>query len=184
MRVNTPLIKALATNANTTGFTAKTAATLTPPSGNLVNRIALPDGGGGNVPTWIRIYPYGLGANNDTFDLRLWGWYRGGKPDTFYPTILTQISVTLGNFTGVAGGQVLNTEFFADTIALTALIGEASITAATTRQGTTELYTPANDTPAWILVPLRNAEFIEWDFDQTLNTPTMNALYELVREMA
>jgi hypothetical protein len=149
------------------------------PSGNLVNNIAQSP----NSPVCdrIRIYPYGLGADNDTFDLRLWGWYRGKNPDTFFPVTLLQCSCTISAFTGVAGGQVLDTERFADTISLTALIGEATVTANTTRTGTVELYTPANNTPAYVEVPLRGVELIEWDFDQTLNTPTMNALYQLIR---
>jgi len=183
MRIAGPLQKACAANANTSAFTAKTAAVLTVPSGNLVGQIANVDGGGGRVPNRIRIYPYGLGANNDGFALRLWAWYRGHNPDTWYPSILTQINCTMGSFTGIAGGQVLNTEFFVDTISLVALIGEPTYTADVTRFGRVELYTPANDTPAWVELDLRSAELLEWDFDQTTNTPTMNALYQLVSEV-
>jgi hypothetical protein len=183
MRVAGPLQKACVANVNAAAFTAKTAAQLTVPSGNAVNQIAAVDGGGGRLPNRIRIYPYGLGANNDAFALRLWSWYRGHNPDTWYSSILTQINCTMSAYTGVAGGQVLNTEAFADTISLVALIGEPTYTADVTRFGRVELYTPANDTPAWVELPLREPELLEWDFDQTTNTPTMNALYQLISEV-
>lgn len=198
MNLNRPLIKALPTNAASAAFTAKTVCTtgLTP-LGNAPTqaamdavglvRIAAEGGSGGYVPTWARIYPYGLGSDNDGFSLRLWGWFHiGAGPDgakLWMPTILGEFTALISGFVGVAGAPVLNTERFADTIGIVALDGEYTITADVTRFGTVQLFTPANNTPGCVQVPLRGAEWIEWDFDQTTGTPTMNVLYQLFDEV-
>lgn len=181
-----PLFKARSANATSSGFTAKSAAVFrgTPagdpdamPNTNCI-RLA---GTGGRLSSWLRVFPYGLGSNDNTFDMRIWGWNRivsAGAP-LFFPFILGQFSCTLSSFTGVAGSPLLATELPCDTISITALIGEATMTADTTRAGSTWLYTPANNTPAWVQLRLWGAEFIEFDFDQTAGTPEMNALCQL-----
>ncbi len=197
MNLNRPLIKALATNATSAGFTAKTVLKSgdtplgTNPSAASVAAVGLtlvaaPGGTGGYTPSLIRIYPYGLGADEDAFSIRLWGWWHlGSGPDlakAWMPSLLGEFTCVLGSFAGYAGGPVLNTELFADTMGIVALDGEYTYTADVTRFGTVQLYTPANNTPACVQVPLRGAEYIEWDFDQTTNTPTMNALYQFFDE--
>lgn len=198
MNLNRPLIKALAANANTSGFTAKTVCTTgdTPLGTNptaaamaavgLV-RLAAEGGSGGFVPTWARIYPYGLGGDNDAFSFRLWGWFHlGAGPDLaklWMPTILGEFTAICSTFVGVAGAPVLNTERFADTLTIVANDGEYSYSADVTRFGTVQLFSPQNNTPGCVQVPLRGAEWIEWDFDQTTNTPTCNALYQLFDEV-
>lgn len=191
MNINRHLQKALAANANSSGFTAKTATLaggtgVSAPNSSAI-LVASPETGGGFVPTWIRLYPYGLGSDNDVFSLRLWGWWHlGSGTDNnkmWMPSILTEISCTISAFTGYAGGLVLNTERFADTISLVANVGEYSITAVTTRIGTVQLFSPQNDTPACAQVPLRGCEYIEFDWDQTTGTPTTNCLYQLFDEI-
>lgn len=169
-----PLVKALAVNATTSAFTAKTAAVLTRPSGNLVTDLTagVPSG---KVPARLRLFPYAAAASNDTFAMRVWGWSRVGAT-TYVPAILGDFTCTVGAFTGCTGGDVLSTELFVDTIAIVAATGEATTTANTTRDGTAVLYSPANDTPGYVEVPVRGCELVEFDFDQTLNTPAMNCL--------
>lgn len=178
-----PLRRARAVNSSSSAFTAF-ADTLTEPKGDdgtaagrTIIDIAL--SGGGQVPTFLDIYPFALANNNDTFSLRVLAWQR------LLPTIadgrfqwaaceLTELACTVGASTGVAGGVVLDTELYVDTITI---VSEETITAATTRQGTVQVFSPANDTKAFARIDLEGVEKIELVFDQTLNTPLMNALY-------
>lgn len=175
-----PMFRACPVNANSSGFTTKSAASVTRPTGNFVVPL-VPDGPSFTIPSRVRIWPIGLGSNDDAFSIRIWSWTRigsGPSPGILWvPSELGEYSCTLGNFTGVAGSPVLNTEFFADTITV---VSEPTTVANTTNAGTTEVFSPANDTPAWIELRLRGVELLEFDFDQTTNTPTMNALLEFL----
>lgn len=178
-----PFKKAFATNKNASGFTAKPSTT-TRPSGDGVIELVPPDGHG-FVPSLMRLLVYGLGSDNDVASMRIWAWNRvgsGAAPGTLYvASIIGEFSCTLSAYIGVAGSPILNTERLCDTITLVATVGEATITADTTRQGTVEVYSPANDTPGWVQMPTRCPELLEWDFDQTTNTPTMNCLIQFLR---
>lgn len=177
-QLTAPLVRACVTNANTSSFTAKTAAVIVEPSGNLVYPIAEP---GFEFRGRVRIFPIGLGANNDAYSFRVWGWSRigsGVSPGTLWvPAELGEYSCILGNFIGVALSPVLATEFFADTVAV---VKEPVTTADVTNAGTTEIFSPANDTPGWIELRLRGVEKLEFDFDQTTNTPTCNLLLQFL----
>ena len=197
MNLNRPLIKALPTNVSSAAFTAKTTlASGDTPLGNNptqaaqdavgLKRLAAEGGAGGYIPSNIRIYPYGLGSDNDVFSLRLWGWWHIGEgPDLaklWMPSIIGDFVCTLSTFVGLAGSAILNTERFADTISIVALDGEYTLTSDVTRFGTVQLLSPANQSPACVQVPLRGPEWIEWDFDQSTGTATANALYQLFDE--
>lgn len=181
-QMTSPLVRALATNASSTGFTAKTAGVTTKPSGNLVYPIADP---GYAFRSRVRIFPIGLGSDNDVFSLRVWGWSRCGSGNgeagiIWIPAMLGEFACTISTFVGVAGSPVLATERFADTISIVATVGEPTLTADVTRTGTTELYSPANDTPAWVELRLRGIELLEFDFDQTTGTPSCNCLLQFL----
>jgi hypothetical protein len=94
--INRPFTRAAKTANATTGYTAKTAATLTrpDPAGSLVHELAVSGSGGGWVPDAILIYPFGLGSNNDAFTLKLYGWKRmkGALKDTFVPVQLADFT--------------------------------------------------------------------------------------------
>ena len=198
MNLNRPLIKALPVNSNAAAFAAKTACTTgdTPLGNNptaaaiaavgLV-RLAAEGGAGGYVPSNARLYPYGLGAAANTFSVRLWGWWHiGAGPDLaklWMPGILGEFACTLSTFAGVAGAPVINTELFCDIISIVAL-REYTLAADIVRFGSDYLLSPANNTPGCVQVPLRGAAWIEWDFDQTAGTPTMNVLYQLFDEVS
>lgn len=147
-------------------------------AGRVVNRLAV-NGGSGLVPYYMHLMPYGLGSDNDVFSVRIVGVRRIGEHladgrSQFMREILAVLSCTISGAVGVAGGQVLNTERFADAIAIT---NEGTYTANTTRAGTITLYNMTADTPAHVVLPLLNHEALEFEWDQTTNTPTMNALY-------
>src|SRR5262245_8761577 len=60
-------------------------------------------GGGGFVPRYVDIFPFGLGANDDTFSLRLIGWRRylpmmSGHRTMFVPSIVTELACTMSTY--------------------------------------------------------------------------------------
>lgn len=170
--------KALLTNATTSSFPSK-VNTITEPTNDGV--IDLRKGAvNAAVPQNMIVLPYGLGADEDAFSLRIIGWRHlgegpgQGNPNWIWaPTTLVEVACVLGTSVGVAGAQVLNTEAFADTITI---VSEPTLTANTTRQGTVLVYNPANNTNAWLKLTLDGYEKVEFTFDQTTNTPTMNCL--------
>lgn len=177
-QLTTPLVRACPVNANTSAFTAKTAGVLVEPTGNLVYQIADP---GYGFRGRVRIFPIGMGSDEDAFSFRIWGWTRigsGVSPGTLWiPGELGEYGAVLGTFAGVTASPVLNTELFADTITV---VKEPVTTADVTNAGTTEIMSPANNTPAWIELRLHGVEKLEFDFDQTTNTPTMNLLLQFL----
>lgn len=173
-----PLVKAFTTNLNSSAFTKKVAKT-TKPSGNGVLEL-----GPGAVPAFVRIFPYGLGADNDVFSLRVTGWHRVGSGPTpgtlWFAETLLEVTCTISTFVGVVGSPVLATERFADTIATVATVGEPTRQADVTRSGTVAVFSPANDTPGWVVMRTYGCELLEFDIDQTTNTPPANALLQFL----
>lgn len=173
-----PLKRALAANANSSAFTAKAAmSTGARPTGNLLYPLC--DSAGELIPARLRLYAIGLGSDNDAFSFRVYGWSRiGAGPDLavgWLPALLGEYGCVVSTFVGVAASPVLDTERFADTFTI---VSEPTITADVTRAGTTELYSPANNTPGWIEIRTHGVEMLEFDFDQTTGTPTMNLLLQ------
>lgn len=184
------LRRALTDNVTSSGFTAKTAAILrgaddrgTAPNASAI-KVNSADGPNGFTPTWVRLYPFGVGSDNDVFSMRIWGWLRiPGLPPTWVPTIIGEFSCTLSGFTGVAGGAVIATERFADTISAVATVGEYVKKAGASTDGSAWIYSPANDTPGCVEIPLRGMEYIEFDWDETTGTPTSNCLMQFLDEV-
>lgn len=170
---------------NQSGFTTK-AATFTRPSGNGIIDL-IRNGATKLVPWGIKLWPLGQGSANDVYSLRVWGWNRvgagstSGKETIYFPTILGEFSCTLSAFTGLASGPVLNTDLFCDTITpVAARNPDMVIAAGTALQSELRIMSPANDTPGFIVMPIFGAELLEFEQDQTTNTPTMNCLYSLL----
>jgi hypothetical protein len=184
--------RAMAANATSTGFTAK-APTATKPSGNAVLTVVESEAAGGTPgnykhPSLIQLWPFGLGSNNDGFSMRLWGWNSFGDtsktvPVVWVPTLLVEVAVVVGNIAGVANSPLLSTELMADTITI---VSQPRLTdtdsGGAASRGTVRIYSPANDLVAFLVVPLYNTALIEFDWDQTTNTPEMNTLYALLSE--
>lgn len=156
------LAKALATNSSDTAFTAP-AATTTRPANAIEMRRA------GSVAGRIMVIPYGLGSDNDVFDMWITGWRRikADGVTLWIPTRLVKLTCTIGTCVGVAASPVLATERFADTI--TASMGISNVSY--------ELFSTADNTPAHAIVNLDGCDLVEFTFDPTTGTPTMNCLY-------
>lgn len=179
-----PMTKARATNATNTTFPARIPQSAEPKTDGTgatsTSVIELAnEGGGGVIPWGIRLVLFGVGSDNDAFDCKVSGIFRlGSDPlDLWVYTTLATIRGTLGTSVGVAGTPMTASERFADTLSV---IAEATVTADVTRGGTLELFSPADNSIAWVEVPLRGCEKVELTFADNVNTPTKNALYSLL----
>jgi hypothetical protein len=178
-----PLKKFRSVNANTSAYPSL-VDTLDEPvgdAGTAAGRAIVDVGlrGNGIVPRFLELWPYAAASANDTFDLRVVAWQRilPQLSDGRYqwtPFTLAEFHCTIGAMTGIAGGVVADTELYVDTITIAA---EETVTADVTRMGSVYVFSPANDTKAHIRFDLEGVEKVELIFDQTLNSPTMNALY-------
>ncbi len=182
MEEGRPYKKALAANANTSSFPSKVPTTTEPANDGVIDLVT----DGIAVSRKLHVVPYGLGSDDNTYDMKVLGWRHIGAKSPgnevlWVPTTIGEFTVTLGSATGVALAPVLATELFADTIVekssalmpkLTGFDGSSS----TTFQGQHVIYSPADNTVAWALIDLYGFEKIEFVFDQTGGTPTMNCL--------
>lgn len=173
--------RALATNAATSSFDSKVTTLTEPTNDGVIDLTAA----GSNLfaPQKMKLWFIGAGSANDTFSVRVIGWHsivKAGVQKTWFPTPIGEFAVTLGTATGVAGGAVLATELWADTVTpVAAKVPDRDIAAGTAVNSDYEFASPADNTIAHVRMPIRGFEKIEFEFDQTLNTPTMNVLYSL-----
>lgn len=165
-----PFRNARSTNATDTAFPSR-VPTGTEPTGDGV--IDLVHGEQGCVRNRALIVAYGTDAADETFAMRVIGWRRlGNDPETllWVPVTLTEITCTLGASTGVAGREVVATEFFADTMAFVAGKGAEG--------ENLRLLSPADDTIAHVEVALQGFAKLEITFDMVLGA-SGNALVAL-----
>lgn len=178
-----PLSKVRSVNSNASAFFAN-SDTVTEPVGDQgtaagVTIIEVGLKGNGIVPRYLELWPYALGNAGDTFSLRVVAWQRtlpqlASGQFQWTAEEMCEIACTLGTSTGVAGGNVLNTELYVTTITI---VNEETITADVTRQGTVLVFSPGNNQKAHIRIELEGIEKLQIDLKQTLNTPLMNALF-------
>lgn len=141
------------------------------------------------VPVEMLILPYGLGSDNDAFDMRLYGWHHIGNvsPTTqvlWVPALIATFTCTIcAAAPGVTLAPVIATEFFCDTIVLKSAVTQPlqtdqNATPATQFRGNDlTIASPAdNASIGWIRTKLLGFEKIEFTFDTTTGTPSMNCL--------
>jgi len=137
------------------------------------------DLGGSNVTDSNRVIfkPYGAGANNTTFSMRVIGWRRvfgrtgGENPNTMLwdPTVLCELLCTLSSTPiGLAGKVVTATDLFADTIALTGTTANDDVSI--------DIVSPANDTAGHVVLDLKGARKMEVTFTTGASATSCNAL--------
>lgn len=155
--------KALDTNSTNAAFTAKTPTT-TEPTGDAVLNLLSDDLAvhlGLNVPTWLLLLPYGTNGNNDTFDMRVWGWNPTADATPVYiPQILLDVSVILGD---IAATAIAADTFLADTFTLND--GAADLDGAFEQSPWVSVLSPAEDLAGTIQLHTRGCQYIEFDFD-------------------
>lgn len=120
------------------------------------------------APSWVQIIPFGDGADNATFDLRVIGW-KVSDLGLWVPTILAQAACILSGAVGANGFEVTASQRFTDTITLTQV--QANVDS--------KLSSPTGDLVASFQVETRGSALIEVIFD--LGTATgANALVSWV----
>ena len=153
-----PLRRALTTSSTSGSFGSGQIPTVTEPTGEGKFDLLSAKMGVGtdpNLPRFIQIIPWGTDANNETHNLRLWGWSKVNPPGTaaasvlYIPQLLLEIAYTLGNISGTA---IEPGAFLADTITIT--YGDTDAPEIST----------AADLPGSILCHLRGCQYIEFDF--------------------
>lgn len=190
MNMARPFRKARKTNSNSSGFPTWVSSEFDPSfvdPDTAAGRVIIPlsntipggpHGSGGQVPCSLVICPYGLGNDDDAFSIRIVGMRRLASPGSdgrmqWFRFPIATLGCVVSTAVGLASGQVLATERFADAITIAL---EGTITAATTREGNIVLYSPGSNVPAHAIVPIGGWDAIELEWDQTTGTPTMNAL--------
>ena len=159
--VSSPFARARSANATDSSFPAF-APTATQPSGAGV--LAPP--GAGWAPVRLIVVPFGAGADDSTFDIKVVGWRECAG--LWVPCTLFEATATLSAAVGVAGTGVLAAERFADTVS-------DPVAGKGTKGADCLILTPADDTPAQVILDARGSQFIQILFD--LGTATgANAL--------
>jgi hypothetical protein len=153
--------KAFSNDSTAADFTAKAPRT-TAPSGAGVVAIPQLDT---RVENLVFLQPYGGNDNNDTFDLRVWGWTKQAGADYWIPVLLLELNCTLGNI--AATGLSANAKL-CDTLAIAK--GDA----------TAKLVSSANDLPAHVVLDAMGCQYIEFDVDLTTGGDYANCLYRWV----
>lgn len=150
-----PFKKVLSTNSEATSITAPVMTTTKPSGDGVTDRSgdAIP-----SVPDVATFVFFGAGADNATFVARLVGWrYEGAA---WLPITLIQVTCTLSTMTGVAGGNVTASERIVDTIVQASIFDDL--------EGISfRKVSPADNTPARLMVDLEGWPIREWKFDMT-----------------
>lgn len=137
-----------------------------------------PDGGG-RIANGIKLLPFGVGANNVTFSLRVIGWEftidsigSSLTVPVWVPVPLIEVACTVSSTpVGVASGYLTATDAFADTIAITGATGNQGVNC--------DVNSPANDTIASVYVDLKGCLMWEVIFTTGGSATSCNALYKL-----
>jgi hypothetical protein len=120
------------------------------------------------APQWIQVIPFGDGADDSTFDLRVIGW-KVSDLGLWVPTILAQAACTLSTAVGVDTYEATSSQRFADTISLTQVRADVD----------SKVSSPTGNLVASFQVETRGCAFIEVTFN--LGTATgANALVSWV----
>lgn len=184
-------MRAFGTNTTSSAFTS-IIPTITEPtavnpgeSGSGIFNLA--PGGCDSIPDAMLVYFFGAGADNDTFDVRLWGWDRIGSVQgtmLWTPSPIASFTCTLSQAVGIAAADIINTDRFVDTIVVNAIapqpfIPNVNATPAAEYFGTIKINSPANNFRGFAIVPLLGYEKIQFDFDMTGAT-NGNALFRFL----
>lgn len=132
--------------------------------------------GGGVVQNSLLIKPYGAGANNNTFSLRVIGWRKviedgDDTMSSWDPTVLCELACTLSSTPiGLAGKTIAATDLFADTIAV--VTGNAGVTL--------DVVSPTGDVAALAMVDLKGFQKVEITYTTGSSATNCNSLIALL----
>lgn len=160
------LAKARTADATDASFPSKVPTTTAPTGAGVLDVAVDP---AATTQRHLLLLPYGGDAENETFKLRVIGW-KATTNGLWVPTILAELTCTLGTATGVDGSDVENEMFFADTLVLAAGYSSDAV----------RVTSPANNTVARALVDLEGHRKVEVTFDRNGSAASCNALYALL----
>jgi hypothetical protein len=162
--------KFCAANATDAAFPARIATTTRPTGGGVYDFAASGISPNGlMVPASILVLPFGTGADNATFLMRLYGWRLisdASLTALWVPTILCQFTCTLSTAVGVAGAALIATERLADTLTANAMNNLSTV-----------LVSNALDTPAYFQADIKGFPIIEATFNMNSSATAANALW-------
>jgi hypothetical protein len=121
----------------------------------------------------ILLIPYGAGADDATFSVRVIGWKSiGGNGTTglWIPFVLAELAVTLCTAVGVSAKIIVDTERFADTLVATKGNTTTSV----------DITSQADNTIAHAGVALKGSQKVELSFTTGGSATNCNALYLLL----
>lgn len=138
-----PFRRVLTTNGTASAFAA-VADTLSVPSG--AGYVALPPGNAALVRF------FGTDAADETGSCRIYGVkaIEGSGATSYTHTLLGEYGFTLSTLTGVSGGVVTNSEFYADTITRVAGVENVS----------DQIVSPTSDEPAHLLLDRKGHDLL------------------------
>lgn len=169
------LQKARSVNQTSAAFVSKVPTTTEPlgdagtATGSSVINMVRDSGQSQNL---IKIKPYGVGADDTTFSVRVIGWsaiQNAGNviPFLWVPELLGEFLCTLSSYCpGVAGATVVATEYFADTISMTYPAASSSI----------DIASNGADCIAHVVLDAKGNEKIELSFTTGSSATSCNAL--------
>lgn len=155
-----PFRYALATNSTSTSFTAQNSTSTEPSGVGVFDLGAIPYGSTQNVPSYLQLIPFGTNGDNDTFDMRLYGYNPTVPTDLvtdtaiYIPQLLVDLSVVLGATT------------FSDHAADTLLADTLTVNDGAADNGPWRSVIDAQeDLVASVIVHTRGCRYIKFDWD-------------------
>jgi hypothetical protein len=175
-------VKARSVNQTSTSFVAK-IPTITEPNGDAATATGacvFNVGGDRASPSlsmqnFVKVKPYGVASNNQTFSVRVLGWsavYPTGSsqaaPVLWVPELLAELLCTASSvYPGVAAAPVVATELFCDTLAIT--YGSTNVSVMVDSNG-------ADAGIAVAVVDMKGNEKLELTFSTGSSATSCNAL--------
>lgn len=159
------LLLALASSSTDTSFDSEVPTTTKPAADQIEFPVE-----GDRVPDNLQLVFFGAGNDDTTFDYRVNGWAKVGS--LWVNTLLAQGTATLSTTTGVASADVTNSYRFADTLDIDAPASDVEGVSA-------QLVSPANQSPAHLLLDVRGYSLVTVKFDLTGAT-SANCLYRFI----
>lgn len=134
---------------------------------------------GGSGQNSVIVVPYGAGSNDNAFSVKILGWRHvnadndNSLKSIWIPTVLAEFTgcILSSTYPGLASHVVTSNELFCDTITAAAIGPTTSV----------EVTSPTGDLGiAHAVVAIKGVEKIEFIFDQTTGTPSMNCLIAFI----
>ncbi len=127
----------------------------------------------GNRYRSVKITPFGVGADNSTFDFKVWAVHRSfsginGATLDYEKRLLCTVTATLGASVGVAASGITSANRLADTLSAPTVTSYCTKMVAAFGGLAPSVHSPADDSSACLFIPeLGNASDIIVEFDMT-----------------